>query len=215
MIARLAVVAGLGAASVAHAEPRAGAHGTGAPDPAVEQAGDANLESTANRQGLTFAASIGGGVVVGFGIEGSVGRAGAVNLRLGHVATPHTVITFELDASAVLHKPATHESTETNSNVNLLAGAQYYVNPSLWLRVAGGLGVYAANQVPGERDPMQPNTPVLVDRRWMGPAVLGGIGLELARFKWAVICLEAGTSAMINGDGLLVASDLRLGLSFD
>jgi len=31
----------------------------------------------------------------------------------------------------------------------------------------------------------------------------------------AVIGLEAGTSAVINGDGVVVASDLRLGLTFD
>lgn len=223
MIARLIVVAGLGAASLVRAEPAgqsaahppAGPAGQAAarpsaepPDPAVDEAGDANLESTANRQGLTFSASLGAGAVIGFGIDDSVGRGGAVDLRLGHVATPHTVITFEAGVTATLHRPATSSATQTNTDVNLLAGAQYYVNQSLWLRVAGGAGIYRAPMsrlVAGKLDDVQ----------LIGPAVLGGLGLELARFKWAVFGVEIAASAMVNGDGVLVASDLALGLSFD
>jgi hypothetical protein len=217
MIARLAaiasVVTSLGAAGLAHADARPPSATPPAPaapaepDPAVAYAADANLESTANRQGLTFAASIGVGLTVGFGIDGSTGRGGSLDLRLGHVATPRTVITFELGTTIALHKPAMNAATDTNTDTNLLAGAQYYVNPSLWLRFAGGLGVYQANGV-------RRSDGMLGDVQQVGPAVLGGVGLDLARFKWAVLGVEIGTSAMINS-GVLIASDLRVGLAFD
>lgn len=222
MIGRLVVIGGLAVAGVAHAEstlppatPSAVPGATRAappppveaPDPAVEYAADANLESTENRQGLTFAASVGGGLLVGIGIDGPTGRGGSLDLRLGHVATPHTVITFEVGATIVLH--GTMDSpVYTNSDTNVLAGAQYYVSESLWLRFAGGLGIYQASHVQGS------NNNVNVDLRQIGPAVLGGIGLDIARFKWAVVGLEIGTSVMVHS-GALVASDLRLGVAFD
>ncbi len=212
MIARLVAIASV-VTSLAHADagppsatPPAPAE-PAPPDPAVEYAADANLESTANRQGLTFAASVGAGLTVGFGIDGSTGRGGSLDLRLGHVATPRTVITFELGTTIALHKPAMNASTDTNTDTNLLAGAQYYVNPSLWLRFAGGLGVYQANDV-------RRSDGTLGDVQQVGPAVLGGVGLDLARFKWAVLGVEIGTSAMIHS-GVLIASDLRVGLAFD
>lgn len=207
------LVALAGAATTAHAEaPAAGAsaspEASAAPDPAVEEAADANLESTEDRRGLTFAGSIGGGLMLGFGIKDSVGRGGSVSLRLGHVATRRTVITFELGLTAVLHKPAMQNATETNTNTNLLAGALHYVNPSLWLRFGGGLGVYTGRQV-------TLSTGQLGTVTLAGPAVLGGVGVDLARFKSVVLDLEVETSAMINSDGVLMASGAHLGLSFD
>jgi len=212
MIGRLAAVCVLAAAGVARGDtPGPVAPTSEPPDPAVEEAGDANLESTADRSGVTLSASVGGGMLVGFGIDDSAGRGGAVSLRLGHVATRNTVITLGLDVTVALHQPR-GETTQANSDTNLLAGAQYYVSPSLWLRFAGGVGVYQAQQVVvGVVDGMQ----VLGDRTLVGPAALAGIGLDLARFKWAVLGIEAATSAMINGDGVLLASHLNLGVSFD
>jgi hypothetical protein len=211
MIARAAVLVALSAAgSLAHADAAkpTTAPTDATPDPAVADAADANLESTEDRRGLTFAGSFGGGLILGFGIKDSVGRGGAASLRLGHVATKRTVITFELGFTAALHKPAMQNATQTNTNTNLLAGALYYVNPSLWLRFGGGLGVYHAVQV------TLPSG-LLGDVALAGPAMLGGVGVDLARFKSAVLGLELGTSAMINSDGLLLASGLNLGLSFD
>jgi hypothetical protein len=185
------------------------APGDATPDPAVQEAADANLESTENRRGLTFAASFGGGLMLGFGINDSVGRGGALSLRLGHVATRSTVITFELGVTAALHKPpGMNSSTQTNTDTNLLAGALHYVNPSLWVRLGGGLGVYQGRQVTLSSGQIGNTTLV-------GPAVLGGVGVDLARFKAAVLDLELGVSAMINSDGVLVASGAHLGLSFD
>jgi hypothetical protein len=229
MIGRLAVIGGLAVASVARAEPKppvppsgtspSAAPGTtqavppvaAAPDPAVEYAADANLESTANRQGFILAGSVGAGLLVGLGIDGPTGRGASFDVRLGHVATPRTVITFEFGGTIVRHRTTTMnamESTFTNTNLSLLAGAQYYVTESLWLRFAGGLGSYQASHVQGS----DPN--VNIDVHQTGPAVLGGIGLELARVKWAVFGLEIGTSAMVDS-GVVVASDLRLGVALD
>jgi len=211
MITRAACVALSAVATLAHADttkpvtPPA----DDAPDPAVADASEANLESTENRRGLTFAGSLGGGLILGFGIKDSVGRGPAISLRLGHVATRRTVITFEAGVTAALHKPAGMDSSlQTNTNTNLLAGALYYVNPSLWVRFSGGLGVYRGNQVALSSGAI--GNVVLV-----GPAVLGGVGVDIARFKAAVLGLEVGTSAMINRDGVLLASGLNLGLSFD
>jgi hypothetical protein len=234
MIGRLAVIGSLAVSGVAHAEskpsatppaappsaapgtmhaapPPAPAPAAEAPDPAVEYAADANLESTANRQGFVLAGSFGGGLLVGLGIEGSTGRGGSFDVRLGHVATPRTVVTFEFGGTIVLHTPKLNpmdSTTYTNANVNLLAGAQYYVTESLWLRFAGGVGRYTASHVESKDEN------VLIDVQQTGPAVLGGLGVDIARIKWAVFGVELGTSVMV-GSGVMVASDLRFGVAFD
>lgn len=210
MIVRAVLVMLPAAATLAHADAPAPTPPPviGAPDPAVADAADANLESTENRSGLTFAAGFGGGLILGFGIKDSVGRGGSLSLRLGHVATKRTVITFELAVTAALHKPAMESGTETNTNTNLIAGALYYMNPSLWVRFGGGIGVYQGRQV-------TLSTGQLGNVTLSGPAVLAGVGVDLARFKSAVLGIEFGTSAMINNDGVLLASGAHLGLSFD
>lgn len=208
MICRLAVAGGLvaGAASgVAHAE--SGPPGADAPDPAVEYAADANLEATGHHRGATLAGSVGGGLLVGLGIDGPTGRGGSLDFRFGHAATPHTVITFEVGATLTLHGKE-GMPVYTTTDTNILAGAQYYASESLWLRIAGGLGVYQASHVQAS------NNNVFIDVHQVGPAVLGGIGLDLARFKSFVFGVEIGTSLMVHS-GALVASDLRLGLQYD
>jgi hypothetical protein len=176
--------------------------------PAVADASEANLESIERRQGLTFTAAVGGGLIVGFGIDDSVGRGGSLALRLGHVATRRTVITFELGATAALHKAATNSDTRPNTNTNLAAGAQYFVNPSMWLRLSAGVGLYQ------RRDVMLPGGGI-GNRSLVGPVMVGGLGVEVLRFRWAVLGIEAATSTMINRDGVLVAGGLDLALSFD
>lgn len=208
MIRRLAVVASLvagGTSGVARAD--SGPPGADAPDPAVEYAADANLESTASRQGMTLAVSGGAGLLVGLGIEGPTGRGGSVDVRLGHVATPRTVITFEAGLAVVLHGTMS-SPIYTNANLNLLAGAQHYLSESLWLRFAGGVGVYQASHVQAE------DKNVTIDVHQVGPAALGGIGIDVARFKCAVFDVEAAASVMVHS-GALIASDLRLGVQLD
>jgi hypothetical protein len=228
MSSRATLLAALAVAGVAHADPPAAAPrpakpattaaaqaatpaataaSSDAPDPAVAEAGEANLELTEPRRGLTFSGAIGGGLVIGFGIKDSVGRGGSLSLRLGHGATRRTVITFELGITAALHKQGTNNAIETNTNSNLLAGAQYYVNTSLWVRFGGGLGVYQGRQVALSAG--------VGNLTLVGPAALAGVGLELWRVRSAVLDFEIGTSAMLNSQGVLVASGANLGLSFD
>ena len=177
-------------------------------DPAVDEASDANLESNADRSGVTFAVSLGGGLMIGIGIQGSVGRGGSLGFRLGRVATRHTVMTFELSGGAVLHEPhVMNPKVETNSDTNVLAGAQYYVNQSLWVRAAAGLGIYHGNQV-------ELSGGGLGNIRLIGPTVLGGIGVDIVRFKSIVLGIETGTSALMSRSGVLMASTIELGLSF-
>ncbi|HET7505501.1 MAG TPA: hypothetical protein VFK02_30985 [Kofleriaceae bacterium] len=214
MIGRAALAVALALPAVVHADPA----GPGAaprtatatsedPDRAVVEAGDANLESIDDRQGVTFSGSLGGGLIVGFGIKDSVGRGGSISLRLGHVATRRTVITLELAITAALHKLAMNSATATDTDTNLLAGAMYYVNNSLWLRFGGGVGAYQARKVVLSNG--QPGDLTLV-----GPAVLAGAGLDLVRFKYAVVGFEFGTSAMINRDGVLLASGAGFDVAF-
>jgi hypothetical protein len=213
MTRALAVLAALAAPALdARADARPDAIPvTGAsepPDAAVEEAGDANLETADARRGLTFDAALGGGLIFGIGVPNSVGRGGALSLRLGQVANRRTVLTLELDITVALHKPAMTSGTEANTSTELLAGVRSYVSPSLWLRGGAGMGVYQGNKV-------VLNHNMLDDVTLLGPALLGGVGIDLARFKWAVLTLDLSTSAMINRDGVLVASGLHVGVSFD
>jgi hypothetical protein len=211
------LVALVALAGVAHAAPAPHANpittaavvpASGPPDSAVAEAADANLESIEARRGLTFDVAVGGGLLFGIGIKDSVGRGPGVSLRLGHVATRRTVITFEISTTAALHKSATMSDTEADASANLLAGARTYVNPSLWLRVAGGVGVFEGRKLLRDDGTLE-------GIRLVGPALLGGVGIDVARFKWAVLSVEVATSAMINREGVLVASGLHVGLSFD
>ncbi len=207
------VAAWITLAAVAQAAPHASSVTSVAaagepPDSAVDEAADANLESIEARRGLTFSVSVGGGLLVGIGIEDSVGRGPAVSLRLGHVATRRTVITFEIATTAALHKPAMMSGTAADASVNLLAGARTYVNPSLWLRGAGGIGVFQGRELLRDSGKLE-------DLTLAGPALLGGVGVDVARLKWTVLSVEVAISAMINREGVLVASGLNFGLSFD
>jgi hypothetical protein len=208
VIARAAALAVMLATSAGHAAPVTDEPVAPTPSQAAIEAGDANLEAPAGRSGIVSSVSFGGGLMVGFGIPDSVGRGGQASFRIGRVASPRTVIDLELDIVASLHRQATNSAAATNTDSNLLIGAQYYVNPSLWVRGAGGLGVYDARQVvlgngtPGERT-------------LVGPAVLGALGIELLRFKWAVLGVEVSASAMVSHDGVLIANGLDLGLAFD
>jgi len=210
VIARAALLVAC-ATTVAHADAQRPPSADATPDPAVQDAAEANLETNESRSGLTFAIQLGGGLTVGFGMDDSVGRGGAISLRLGHVATRRTVITFELTGTASLHKAAMMSPTKANTDVNLMTGAQYFVNRSLWLRAAGGVGIYTRR---GLRK-TEPGDPGVEDVTLVGPAALGGIGVELLRFKWAAVGFEFGTSMMVSREGLLIASGAGLDLTFD
>src|SRR5438067_4067671 len=110
------------------------------PDPlAQSKADEANLESNAPRQGTTFTAALGGGLLVA---KGSDGTMPILSLRLGHVMTPDAVLTLELTGGTLLHKQGTSAMTLLDSTGSVLAGALFYTNTSVWVRGAGGLNVH-------------------------------------------------------------------------
>ncbi|MGE5187328.1 MAG: hypothetical protein ACM31C_35010, partial [Acidobacteriota bacterium] len=112
------------------------------PDPVAQnQAEEANLVSNAPRQGVTFAASLGGGLLIA---NGGVEEIPVFSLRLGHVATPSTVVTLELTGGTYQHKPSTTQ-TVIDGTGSVLVGAQYYVAPSVWIRGGGGLNIHTVD----------------------------------------------------------------------
>lgn len=218
MIARCALLVCVAVAAIARADvppatsrpaaTSAVAAAADAPDPAVAEAANANLESPSPRRGLTFSIAGGGGLTVGFGINDSVGRGGSGSLRLGRYASDNTALTLEAAGTAVLHTPGTDSSAKANTVGELLAGVQYYANPSLWLRFAGGFAAY-------QRRGVQLDNGKIGNTTLLGPGILGGLGVEVARFHWAVLDVEVQTSAVIGLHGVLFASGLGFGVSID
>jgi len=109
------------------------------PDPDTEDAaGEKNLESNAPRAGVTFSASVGAGITMGDG----VGRGEAFSFRIGHVATPSSVLTLELTGGSLFHQQIGATTVYHNDYVGLMAGGLHYVSGSFWIRGAGGLATY-------------------------------------------------------------------------
>ena len=101
---------------------------------------EANLESKEPRDGLTFALAIGGGILGG----GGIGTGGAVSLRLGHVATRSSVITFEITGTGKRHKKGVMDKALTDTNIGLFVGIDMLFNG--WALVMLGL---LAKKLPG------------------------------------------------------------------
>lgn len=202
------VVAALSGVTPARAET-AKPDSTAKPDLAADESGDenadatareANLESNAPRQGLVVAGSVGFGVMMG----GGVGRGPVADLRLGHVATQRTLITFELAISSSLHKEATMNQTLTDSVAGLFVGAQSYTAPrsSIWFRGAGGLAIYQADF--GKKDP-----PKAVP----GVGGLAGLGVDIARWGKLVLGVEAFSVASLSSQGFKLDLNFSTSLS--
>lgn len=189
----LAIAAVLAAAPEARAETRA----TAKPDENTDiEASEANLESSLPRAGVMVGLAGGFGVLIGGDI--GVGRGGALSIRLGHVATRSTEITFELTGTGALHKIGMTDSPVTDTNVGLFAGAQTYASRATWVRVAAGPTVFTAN-VGGTGQ-----------RTAGGFGGLVGGGLDIARFGYLVLGLEAFGMSSITSDGF----KLQLGFAF-
>lgn len=172
-----------------------------APDSiADEESAEANLESNAPRSGFVVSLSIGGGLLLGGDL--GVGRGGAASIRIGHVATRHTVITFELTGSGALHRRAMMDGTVTDTNASLHAGALRYASRSTWVRLSGGLDVFTAN---GGSD---------VQKSFAGIGGLVGGGLDLVRWGYLVLGFEVFGVASVTGDGFKVNTGFCLGLSY-
>jgi hypothetical protein len=169
------------------------------PDPYSEaQANEANLVSNAPRAGMTFSVALGAGLTMGDG----VGRGPGASFRVGHVATPHTVLTFEVTIGSLLHEPSPGDLRH-NDTGNLMAGALYYLNNSLWVRGAGGLTLYTVSE-PGQST--KPHG---------GIGSLVGVGLDLFRWHYLVLGLETFSSvSLVATRGLMLNSNLGIGLTY-
>jgi hypothetical protein len=189
----LLVVAAL--ASVAHADDKA--------DPKAEAAGDeANLESNAPRAGMTFSVALGAGVTMGDG----VGRGPALSFRVGHVATPSTVLTLELTGGSLFHQetaPMGNGPLLHNDFIGLMAGGLYYVSGSFWIRGAGGLATYTIDS--GDT----------ANKAHLGISGVGGLGLDFVRWHYLVLGVETFSQLAIVGTrGLMLNTGLCLGLTY-
>jgi hypothetical protein len=217
-VSRLAIAAVVVAfASVAHADlpkapkpeaPKTEAPNSEPPDEIADvESREANLESNERRKGFTIALAIGGDIMLGGDI--GVGRGPWVSLRLGHVATRKTVITFELISTNGLHKEAEMDSpTLTDNNFGLFAGAQRYTSRTFWVRAAGGLSVLVTDVV--FADQTGGNKPI------PGVGGLVGGGLDIARLGRyiPVIGLEGFGMASVSRNGVNVQLALGLGFAY-
>jgi hypothetical protein len=190
----LLVVAAL--ASVAHADDKA--------DPTAAAAADeANLESNAPRAGMTFSVAIGAGITMGDG----VGRGPALSFRVGHVATPSTVLTLELTGGSLLHEesaPMGNGPILHNDFIGLMAGGLYYVSGSFWIRGASGLATYTIDTGSGT-----------TNKAHLGITGVGGLGLDFVRWHYLVLGIETFSQVAIVGTrGLMLNTGLCLGLTY-
>lgn len=175
-------------------------------DPEARRVGEeANLETTERRRGFVGGAFLGPSFTIG----GGTGTGGTVSLRLGQVATPRTVIAFQLDGSGQLRKVSTGPGTSeirTNSIGSFLVGMQHWIGPSLSVRLLGGVGVYTCAKCRSD----------LTDERRPGVAGGAGVGVDLVRFaRGIVLALDVTSINQINRDGLVSTNTFGLGLSFD
>lgn len=191
-------------ASVASAEPPA--------DPAATRAGEANLETLEKRQGFTFGVMVGPSLTFG----ADVGTGGALTLRMGQVATPSTVVSFELNGAAVFHRvedPADPDAPGrlvANSNTTLLAGVQHWVNPSLFLRAGAGVGNYRCNECGAPDASGMRRTD-----KYAGVAGGFGAGIDVVRWGSLVLAFEVHSVTLFTLDGMLSNNSLGLALSVD
>ena len=209
---KLVAIALLAIARTAVADPASKPAIEPPPDPAATRAGDANLETLEQRRGYTF--SIVAGPSLTFGAD--VGTGGALSLRMGQVATASTVVSFELNGSAVFHSvedPANPDAPGrlvANSNTTLLAGVQHWVNPSLSLRLAVGGGRYRCNEC-GPPD----GSGMRTTEKYAGAAGSFGAGIDLVRWGSLVVGLELHSVTLFTLDGMLSNNSFGLALSVD
>ena len=186
------------------------------PDPAATQAGEANLESIATRQGYVFTLAFGGAVTLGFGVPDSTGTGGAGTLRIARVAGPRTLITLEVAGSALFHQvkegmgTGSMTTTYTNQVTNFLVGAQLYANAALWFRIAGGFGRYFGDEVL-----VDPAPAMRRDLRLAGPALSVGAGVDIVRLKRFRLSAELQGTGMVNREGVLSSGGFLLGFTVD
>ena len=182
------------------------AHADDEPDQiADDESKEANLEPTPQtnpRSGFTLTGALGFGIQIGGDI--GVGRGGAISIRGGHVATRRTVITIELVGTGALHKAALMGETLTDSSIGLLAGAQRYLDRSIWVRVAGGLNVLTLNTKPDGTG----------SESHGGIALLLGGGFDIIRLGYFVLGVEVFAMNGLTSDGYKLGIGFATGVSY-
>jgi hypothetical protein len=187
--------------AVASADTKTAANDPAPDSIADEESSEANLESTAPRSGYVVSLSLGPGLLLGGDI--GVGKGGAASLRVGHVATRHTVITFELTGSGALHRIGMEDKAVTDTNAGFYVGALRYASKSTWVRISGGFDVFTANGGDSSKQQSYPGI----------GGLLGG-GLDLVRWGYLVLGFEVFGMASVTGDGFKVNGGFCLGLSY-
>lgn len=174
------------------------AHADATPDSLAEdKAKEANLESNAPRRGVTVALALGGGLLIANGGAESIPAA---SFRLGHVATPTTVLTLELTGGTFVHKAATSGPDLYDGSGSALIGAQRYIGPSIWFRTAGGINIHSHDD--GMTRTAKP-----------GPAVLFGVGIDIVvRHLWR-LGLEGWGVFAVDSGGALWTGAFGIGLA--
>ncbi|HEY5926596.1 MAG TPA: hypothetical protein VIV11_33140 [Kofleriaceae bacterium] len=166
---------------------------------------EANLESKEQRKGFAFSVAIGGGIMMGGDI--GVGRGPSLSLRLGHVATRKTNITFELTRGEGYHKASIDGPTLSDSDTAFFVGAQRFAKRAFWVRAAGGLTAFVEDAM---KDGTGGAAPIL------GVGGLLGAGADIFRLGrfLPVIGVEAFGMASISRDGFKLHGAFGLGFSY-
>ncbi len=186
--------------AVAHADPV---------DPVARRAGEeANLEPVTPRRGLVGGASLGPSFTTGE----TTGTGGALHLRLGHVASPTTVILFELGGATMFKRIDQSSGRITDSVSHFVAGVQHWFAGSLSVRLGGGIGAFQCTMC------LDDSTPGSGDRTtFVRPGVAGTLAVvvDVVRARSVVVSVEGVSVLQVGRGGVLSNNSLNVGLSFD
>lgn len=179
------------------------------PEREAERAAEANLQSLDKRKGFTGSVTLGPSFTLGKG----TGTGGMLSFRVGQVATPDIVITFELTGAAQFREVSRGpDKTDlvANSATSLLVGGQYWVGPSLWLRAAFGFGSHKCSECKSVQGQV-----ALEDVHSPGLAGAVGGGVDILRFKGFVLAVELASINILHAEGMVSTNALSAALSFD
>jgi hypothetical protein len=117
--------------------------------------------------------------------------------------TPSSILTFELDVGTIRHQQATMSPTLVDTSSSVLAGAQFYTNTSVWLRLSAGLNVHTID-----------NGSAGGQTVYTGAGGAFGAGVDLVRRHYLVLDLEVVGIGAIDRKGALLTGGLLFGLSY-